>query len=785
MTIWEEHQPLVTWINPPTIPIPPGLQQALGEHPLLLQALVQRGLSDPAAARAFLDPQAYTPVPPAELPGLSAIADRLERAIHSSQTIAVWGDFDVDGQTATTILVEGLRGLGAKVIYHIPLREHESHGVNVPGLQQLAQAGADLFLTCDTGISAHEAAQWARTQDLDFLITDHHDPPPELPPASAITNPKFLPADHPLASLPGAGVAFKLIEELYHRAGRMDELPAFYDLAALGIIADVAALRGETRFLAQRGIKALRETRRMGLRLLFTNAEINPQMLTEEHISFGIAPRLNAVGRLGDANPMVEFLTTQDEQLARQLAFQIEGYNEQRKRLTEDVFQGALYQLEHNRSLLDEAVLVLYHPDWHPGVLGIVASRLVERFGKPAILLSGKAEQGARGSARSIEGIHITQAIAAQAEMLGGFGGHPMAAGLSIPPAADLSDQIGRFRKALSYTIQNQEDLPSLEPRLEISAYLPLNQVDWELAFALEKLAPFGAGNPPPVFAAQDIRLQFATPIGRLGEHLLMTVEDEQDNTYRLIWWQGAGWPLPQGVFDLAYRLRASSYNGEAQIQFEWVDFRQSSDATALSAITALSIHDYRRCADPLRQLEELRLEHPSLQVWAEAAERMRVQGQDRAELQPAEALVIWSIPPGYSELRKAVERVSPRLIYLFAVDPQTDDPQQFLERLQGLLKSLIQRRAGQTEWVWLAAATAQREICVKLGLEWLASGGWITFQEQNAHKLLVAKGAGNKQPPNEELYRQLCRHLSESAAYRTFYRESALEALRAQMELK
>lgn len=774
---------MAKWLDPPLLAISPELGKGIAAHPFVLQALAQRGIVDAQRARAYLNPADYPVTPSTELPGLSSAVERIEKAIQNGETIGIWGDFDVDGQTSTTLLVEGLEKLGASVLYHIPIRASESHGVNIVELEKLVRGGAQLILTCDTGISANSAVNWAIEHGIDFLVTDHHDPPDELPAATVLVNPKFLPKGHPLSTLPGVGVAYKLIEALYIRANKADQLQVLQDLVALGIIADIAELHGDTRYLAQKGIQVLRNTERLGLQILLANAEINPQRLTEEHISFGIAPRLNAVGRLSDANPMVAFLTTRDEKYANYLAGEIEGYNELRKQLTEEVFQGALHQLDQNRNWLNDAALVLYHPHWHPGVLGIVASRLVERFGKPAILLSGNSEQGARGSARSIEGVHITQAIATQADMLSGFGGHPMAAGLSIPPAPDLVEQIARFRKALNYAIQNQPGAVPLEPTIQLSAYLPLHQVDWELAIALESLAPFGAGNPSPIFAAQNVRLISSAPVGRLGEHLLMTVEDEQGRSFRLIWWQGAGWQLPQGIFDLAYRLRASTYNGEAQIQLEWVDFRQQADpALQLSQTDKIQVIDCRTTPDPHTKLQEIRTVEKDLIVWAEAGERQRLQGQDRSELKQAKALVVWTIPPGYGELKQAIAQVSPQSLYLFASDPQSDEPQRFLERLQGLLKFIIQNRAGQTEWSWLAAATAQRLICVQLGLEWLSANGWIDFHQQDGAQLSLTKGSGVKHGPIDQIFHQLCQQLSESAAYRAFYRASSLEALRTQI---
>ncbi|HVM71653.1 MAG TPA: DHH family phosphoesterase, partial [Anaerolineales bacterium] len=305
------------WIEPASIDIPAALQDL---HPLVAQRLLRNGLRTPAAALAFLDAHAYHPSPAIELPGLASIADRLEAAIHSHESICVWGDFDADGQTSTTILVQTLQELNAEVSFHIPVRETESHGVNLPHLQQVIEHGAKIILTCDTGINALAAADYARTHAVEMLITDHHDLPKSLPQAAGITDPKLLPDGHPLATLSGSGVAYKLAEELYGRFRRPDEVYRMVDLAALGLVADLARLTGDARYLVQLGLESLRNTQRLGLQVMMEMAELSTSALTEEHIGFVLAPRLNALGRLADANPAVELLTTSDRSRARVLA---------------------------------------------------------------------------------------------------------------------------------------------------------------------------------------------------------------------------------------------------------------------------------------------------------------------------------------------------------------------------------------------------------------------------------------------------------------------------------
>jgi single-stranded-DNA-specific exonuclease len=487
---------LATWLDPQPASVPAELQAAAGGHPLVAQILARRGFTSAEAARAFLDPNLVTPASPFELPDMEAAVTRIEEAIARDETIAVWGDFDVDGQTATTLLVAILRDLGARVGYHIPVRASEGHGVNLPSLQRLIDQGVGVVVTCDTGVAAHEAVVYARSRGVDVVITDHHDLPGDLPAAAAVVNPKRLAGDHPLATLPGVGVAYKLSEALHQSAG-LGNPEEHLDLVALGIVADLALQVADARYLLQRGLPVLRQTRRPGLQAMMALADVNPAWLTEEHIGFELAPRLNALGRLGDANLAVEFLTTEDVGRARLIATQLEGLNNERKRQTDQVFQGVLARLEREPALLEQAALVVEHPAWPAGIIGIVASRLVERFNRPVVLLATPPGELARGSARSVEGCNITAAIAQSQDLLAGYGGHPMAAGLSLDP-----ERIPLFRRRLSRAVQGMLGEVAREPTLAIDGALALEELTLELVADLERLAPFGPGNPGLVLAS-------------------------------------------------------------------------------------------------------------------------------------------------------------------------------------------------------------------------------------------------------------------------------------------
>ncbi len=802
-----------SWSEFPVAIVPEALQTAVGGHPLVAQTLVRRGITDVESARAFLDPEYYPATPPHELPGLSRAADLLDVAIAAGEPILVWGDFDVDGQTSTTLLVEALKDVGAQVSYHIPLRATEGHGVKVGVLEQkltsphplsYRERGARgegnsprVLLTCDTGIAAHEAIEFAKSRGLTVIITDHHDLPPELPNADVIVNPKLLPEGHPLSTLPGVGVAYKLIEELFNRrqktedggrkTGRKTPSPVpghpsekYLDLVALGIVADVALQTGDARYLLQRGLNVLRRTPRLGLQTLFENAEIIPDQINAETIGFGIGPRLNALGRLSDANPIVEFFTTDDRSRAAVVATQLEGLNHKRKLLTEQIYQSAISQIEADPNLLDFAALVLSHPQWPAGVVGIVASRLVERFHVPVILISAPEGHIAHGSARSVEGVHISEAIAAQRDLLHGFGGHPMAAGLSID-----TERIADFRRSLSRTIREKYPLAPAQPHLTIDAYLPLGEITLNLADDLSRLAPFGAGNPSLILATRNVKLVSSTPIGRDKSHLRLVMEDRTGNVQDILWWRGASEALPEGEFDIAYTISTNTFRGERRLQLEWQDFRPSAGASSEAApeVSPRIVLDYRHEKHPLPLLDQLKAEG-NFTLYTEGAARHRLGGCDRTELAPAETLILWSAPPGPREFSALLAATTPRRIVLFGIDPALNTLETFLTRLAGLVKHALRAKAGIVELSALAAAMAHRENTVRLGLAWMEEKGFIRGEWQAERGEIWLTADGQAGLALQDVAMTLKAVLDETAAYRAYFRETSADSFARHLEI-
>ena len=749
------------WTEPDSSPSPNLLPDL---HPLVAQILIRRGFVLPAAARSFLDPNYYEPAPSNSLPGMPQAVSRLTDAIRRGEQICVWGDFDVDGQTSTAVLLSVLHSLKSNPSYYLPVRSKESHGVNIASLRDIIDNGARVLVTCDTGITSHDAVEYAKSRGVDVVITDHHNLPPQLPKANAIVTPRMLQPGHPLATLAGVGVAYKLAEELLTNSQSDIHPTDLLDLVAIGLIADVAELTGDCRYLVQCGIEALRKTQRPGLVAMMEMTELNQAYINEEHIGFTIGPRLNALGRLGDANPAVELLITRSPVRARVLAAQLENYNAQRRLLTEQVTQAAEAQLRADRSLLTQPIIILGNPRWPGGVIGIAAARLVERYQKPVIIFSMPPGEPARGSARSISGVHITYAISANKDLVLNFGGHPMAAGLSIDP-----ENLPAFYRRMQKTVGEIMGAVKVEePTVHVEAWLDLTDINLELAAALEPMAPFGPGNAKPVFATRNLSLQKTDLIGRNQEHVKMTVVDEVGNIQTVIWWNGRNEVLPEGHFDLAYGVRASDWRGTRQVQMEFVDFHPAEAHEIEVQRGRIEVVDFRNQPEPEAQLASL---PGGTLIWAEADAKERVHGVDRFMLTPAPALAIWTIPPSPEELREALSIVHPQTVYLFATHPNPASIENFLERLIALIKYVFNHHDGKVTYSELAAATAQTLITIRSGINYLVMRGLISIVRQENDMLWLGPGTTINDPGGAaRLKIEIQNLLAETAAYHAYF---------------
>lgn len=726
------------------------------------------GIDDAAAARQFLDPAQYKPSPAGDLPDIEPAVARLQKAIRGGERILVWGDFDVDGQTAAALLYASLRGLGARVAVHLPNRFREGHGLHLPTLGRHLKDGYQLLLTCDTGVDAHEAVELAVGQGVDVIITDHHALPERLPAALAVVNPRRLPEAHPLRDLPGVGVAYKLIQAL-----EPEIAAAHVDLVALGMVADVMPLLGENRYLLQLGLAQLRLAPRAGIRAILQRAQIDAAALNEGHIGFAIAPRLNALGRVEDANPAIELLTTTDMDRAMSLAGDLEEANARRRFLSNQVYAAAINQIEAEPHLLDYAALVLHHQEWHSGVIGIVASRLAEEFALPTVLLSAPADDLARGSARSVAGLDIMAALRQTQDLLRAYGGHSMAAGMSLG-AQSISD----FRRALSRAARDLGGAPTAPP-LPIDACLKLPEITAELTDEIEGLAPFGNGNPPLTLLTRGLTLASQRGLGRRGDHLQLIVSDQAENRQRVIWWRGAGKALPNGTFDLVYTLRSSHFRGKRENLVEWQDWRESPSAALelQSSAPQLHIKDYRYSANALADLAQAREQNPAAQVWAEGAQLPNC--VSRLQLAPGETLIVWTIPASQAIWQAALDTVNPSQLIVFAARPAWSRTNAFLARLLGMVKFAVAQRNGAADVQALAAALGDRALAVQAGLHLLRAQGWLEHDEAGDGRLRLRMNQAEADEKRCDKWQaRLTLILRETVAYRDYWRRHALEEL-------
>lgn len=755
----------LAWIEPQQITVPGEISEFFPEYPVISRVLAQRGITTAETLQPFLYPEAYQPLSPFKFPGVSKAVELVQEAISRHQMIGVWGDFDVDGQTATAILVGSLRQLGARVTYHIPVRGKESHGITIPYLKEFLAQGINLLLTCDTGITAYEAVQFATQQGVKVVITDHHSLESTLPDADCIVHPHLLENGHPARTLCGAGAALELAAGLLDDPQFKNNAGLYLDLAAIGTIADLAALKGDNRFFVQLGLQRIRKDPKPLLQAVFEIAELDHSQVTENQISFHVAPRLNALGRLSDANRAVEMLLSTNLDECREFINQVETMNIKRKLITEQVFQAACAQVDADPDLREKPVIIASHSEWPGGVIGIVASRLVEVYQKPAIVVSTPAGEVVRGSARSIEGLDITASLKKAADLLITCGGHPMAAGFSL-----LAENFEEFKSAINRIIAQTVAVAPLEQALTIDAFITLPEINLELAEALEKLAPFGPGNPPVTFASRGLTILKKAPLGRDSEHIQLTLADPSGFSMRAIRWQAVSLEMPKGYFDLAYSLQISNYKGQREPQINWMNTRPAEiQGLQDGAQAAIKVLDYRK--DFNAGLQWL-LAHQTEQMitWSEGLAAKTLPGKGRMQLSPAKVLVIAGNPPGRAELDAAVKTVLPETIILFGLKTAHEDPKEFLKQLLGLVLFAYNRKSGRFTLEDALHATGQSAEVVMAGLQWVSHQGEFSITEIENGKYLVT-APGQRDPSIAiSLQNRLALLLEEAAAFRAYY---------------
>ncbi len=569
-------------IFPPQPELATELAAETGLSPILAQVLINRGFDTSDRARVFLDPDLEElPSPLEEFGDLPIALELLQEAISEDLLVAICGDYDADGMTSTALLIRALRFLGARADYAIPSRMSDGYGINRRIVDEFHASGVRLIITVDNGIAARDPIDYARELGIDVIITDHHDLPSQLPLANAILNPKMLSATSPYRSLAGVGVAYLLALSLAEAEGKATSLlQPLRELFTLGTIADLAPLTGINRRWLKWGLRQLPESEIPGVQALIQVAGLSDERSTlkPEHIGFRLGPRINAVGRIGDPQIVIELLTTEDMGVALERAMQCEQINQHRQQLCADIEQEAIAWVESSRiDLQQERVLVVVQPQWHHGTIGIVASRLVERYGVPVFIGTYEDEEGrvVRGSARGIPEFNVFEALQACDDLFEKYGGHPAAGGFSLS-----ADRLEEMRSRLSQFANECLEIEHLKPLVKIDAQADLRDIDLDFYHQIDRLQPCGIENDPPVFWTPNARLLEQRIIGK--GHIKMTVapagEDDPAATLKAIAWRWDEYfPLPACV-DVAYKLRENRWNGNTTVELEIVGARLSAE---------------------------------------------------------------------------------------------------------------------------------------------------------------------------------------------------------------
>ncbi len=556
----------------------------LNVSPRMARLLWGRGYADPESMDHFLDPGLRRMARPEQFPGLLHAAKTIAKALNEGRRVAIWGDYDVDGVTSAALLTDFFRQRGHDPLCRLPVREEEGYGLNIAGVEQLAEQGAGVLVTVDCGVTDADAVARARELGLVTVVTDHHLPPEDLeqlPKADAMVNPRVGECGcAELQDLAGVGVAFYLAAALNPLLpGQPVDVRQFLDLAALGSLADVVPLTPLNRILCKNGMLLLNKASRPGIAALKTVAGYAAAAeLGAGQITFGLAPRINAAGRMDKAESAYRLLLAEDMETARSLATELDGMNQERRSAEERILQEAL---EQAKSQEHRAGLVLSQPDWHAGVIGIVASRVVEAYYKPTLLLCGAAaEEGAnatlKGSGRSIKEFDLHAGLAACSHVLAGFGGHKQAAGLRMDAA-----KLEELRNAFDQSVIAQVGPHPLTPELVLDGELPFREIDYVLLKELELMQPFGPGNPEPVFASPWVSVRNFKVFGK--NHVSMDLVDEDGGAVlRGKAWRQAETLRPEHAADglrVAFTPKLDHYNGLASIDLRVRDWNRNKDA--------------------------------------------------------------------------------------------------------------------------------------------------------------------------------------------------------------
>lgn len=735
--------------------VPDSLIKACDGNRILAKVFLNRGISTVEQLNSFLDYETYKPYYPLDFPKMKEACELLIEAIDNKEKIAVYGDYDADGVTATTVLVSGLRRFGADVVYHVPDRFSEGYGMNVDVIKRLKEENVSVIVTCDCGIANFDEIKLAKELGMKVILTDHHTIGESIPDADFVINPKLLEDGHPIRMVSGCGVAYYLIKSLGILLNQ-DIADEYLDLVALSIISDVIPLRQESRYLFIKGFPKLANGERTGVRMLLSN--LSSGITKADDIGFYVAPQINAVGRMDNAKTAVELFLTDDEVMAKELADTVHRFNIDRKNIQAETYEEAKRQVEEEKK--NKKIFILYAPNWHHGIIGIVAGKICEEYGKPCIVLSLNEENDCiSGSARSIEKVNIYQLLSKFKDDLIKFGGHSEAAGLSLRPEmlSKFTHDLEKYAD-LYFALDDEKEI-TIDCELKFS---DVNENLWEL---LRKGEPYGSDFSEPVFATRDCRI---TKERISGLHHFLTLTDTDGNEIGTTLWKYGTEPLLNKCCTVVYGIYKDTYQERNEIKIKVSDL--SFDPVEIIQHKAKFI-DRRNIpiSDVIKEFPEYKVFYEGPEMYKPFATTV-----NRNFTEDATGIILSSLPENSNVFDEIVENANcDKIVINYSYLPKYDW-NTFLKNFLGVVKMAVMRNAGDISIEKIAKIllidTAFVRVCLKLYEKY----GYFSYkiEENMIHFDII-----DKEPRNDSYLESIVeRYLAEKQEYASFMNTVPIE---------
>ena len=722
---------------------------------IIERILENRGIFSQKKKEDFLTPLNMTFTSPYVFNDMTKCVERISQAVEKQEKIVIWGDFDADGVTSTCLLYKTLKQIGANVEYYIPSRQEESHGLNSAGIIKFLNKKAKLFITVDCGSTSNKEANFIKSFGADLIITDHHETGEELPNCYAIINPKSqnnldenLPIEQIeyLTNLAGVGVAFKLALALIEKFDKKEIKDELLVLVTLGTIADIVPLIGENRAFVKMGLALIKKGINKGIDILLKSINYTYE-ITSDCIAFYIAPRINASGRLADAQVAFDLLYENDEEKLKECAKLLNDYNTIRQKTCDETFSDAIDMIKQNKNFQDESAIVLYKSDWHIGVIGIVASKLIETFYKPAFLMCNK-EEHIICSSRGIEETDIHEIILSINDLIESGGGHKMAGGFVFNPE---KVEFSEIKSKICDAVKNMTEDVELKPSLNIDLELLPEELNLQLAKDIKELEPFGTGNPVPLFCCKNLEMISSRLMGQNNNHLKIQFRKDNENyTDAVFWNRDKLINAKDNLTDAVFYLKLNEFNGEEKVQLDLRDLKYEENEKGTTKelqngnSKKIKFIDQRNKENIYELLEDYcKDNNDNIKIYAYKKETLEKISKFKnlekniiSKAQKINQLVFFNIPKSAKNMEIILEKTNPEIVHIAIKDTKIFSFEDYLKTLSGLLKYILNKKAGIINFSDLSNYFSYDEKIIKTSIELFSQANVVEFQGDNLTKI-------------------------------------------------